>query len=55
MYNKPIHQLVANAFLDKLPHHEVVNHKDGNKHNNVVDNLEWCTNAYNHKHATETG
>lgn len=55
MYNKPIHSLVADAFLEKLPIHDCVNHKDGNKHNNVVDNLEWCTQKYNHEHAVKTG
>lgn len=55
MYNRPIHNLVANTFLTKGIDHDTVNHKNGNKHDNVVDNLEWCTNAYNHKHASETG
>ena len=32
-----------------------LHHIDGNKHNNCVDNLEWCTNSYNHEHATKTG
>lgn len=55
MYNRPIHTLVAETFLKKKPFHSTVNHKDGNKHNNVVENLEWCTNEYNHHHATATG
>ena len=57
---KRIHQLVANAFLEKkdfkycdeidklTPLCELkVNHKDENKLNNYVGNLEWCTNKYN--------
>jgi hypothetical protein len=55
MYNLTIHSLVAECFLEKSVGLNVVNHKDGNKHNNVVENLEWCTDEYNHKHATETG
>lgn len=53
--NKNIHRLVADNFLPKEPSKAYVNHIDGNKHNNTVENLEWCTNEYNHKHATETG
>jgi len=55
MYNRTIHTLVANTFILNELNYEVVNHKDGNKHNNTVENLEWCTNAYNHEHATKTG
>lgn len=55
MHNKPIHQLVAHAFIPKIKGKDYINHIDGNKHNNVVANLEWCTNEYNHHHATITG
>lgn len=55
MYNKTIHKLVADTFLDKIEGLEFINHIDGNKHNNCVSNLEYCTNEYNHHHATVTG
>jgi hypothetical protein len=55
MYNLTIHSLVAGTFLNRESTLDVVNHKDGNKHNNVIENLEWCSNEYNHKHATQTG
>jgi hypothetical protein len=53
--NKTIHRLVAENFIKQDEGFEYVNHIDGNKHNNRVDNLEWCTNEYNHEHATKTG
>lgn len=46
-----IHRLVATTFIpnpDSLPE---VNHKDGNTENNNINNLEWCTRAYNIKHS----
>lgn len=55
MYNKTVHRLVATTFLSNDLQLDTVNHKDGNKHNNCVENLEWCTNSYNHEHATKTG
>lgn len=42
-----IHRLVAEAFLTRNAIHSQINHKDENKLNNVVTNLEWCTPSYN--------
>ena len=50
-----IHRLVAMYFIDEVDGKEYVNHKDGNKKNNRFDNLEWCTESENMKHAYETG
>lgn len=47
-----IHRLVATAFLDNPNNYHEVNHKDENKLNNRVDNLEWCTRAYNCNYGT---
>ena len=49
------HRLVALHFLDNPNKYETVNHKDGNKMNNHVSNLEWCTIEYNNTHAKEIG
>lgn len=48
-----VHRLVAAYFLPVDEYDECVNHKDGNKENNCVENLEWCSLAYNTKHAYE--
>ena len=52
MFKYLIHRLVAETFIinpDNLPY---INHKDENKQNNCVDNLEWCTCEYNNKYGT---
>lgn len=46
-----IHRLVASAFLDNPNGWPCVNHIDGNKENNNIDNLEWCSYSRNNKHA----
>lgn len=52
---KQLHRLVAETFLSKIDGKDFVNHKDGNKSNNNVSNLEWCTKSENTYHAYKTG
>jgi len=49
------HRLVASAWLDNPEEYTHINHKDGNKKNNHVENLEWCTPSHNLQHAYDTG
>lgn len=50
-----VHRLVAKAFIENPFGLPQVNHKDGNKQNNVDDNLEWCDESYNQNHAVKMG
>ena len=50
-----VHRLVATHFVENPWCSPVVNHKDGNKHNNHFTNLEWVTSSENNKHAFSTG
>lgn len=46
-----IHRLVALHFLDNPENYPCINHKDYNKKNNCVENLEWCSYKYNNDYS----
>ena len=54
-HSQYVHRLVAEAFLPKIKDQLTVNHKDGNKLNNCVENLEWISLADNIRHAHKVG
>ncbi len=53
--SKLVHRLVAQEFLEKQESRALVNHKDGNKRNNNLLNLEYVTHSENIKHAFDKG
>lgn len=50
-----VHRLVARAFLNNDNEYKEINHKDGNKQNNCVENLEWCDRSWNVSHSYKSG
>jgi len=50
-----IHRLVAMHFIENVDNKPAVNHIDGDKHNNISSNLEWCTYKENTQHAISLG
>lgn len=53
--NVRVHRLVAFKYLSNPHGYSAINHIDGNKLNNSISNLEWCTNSHNILHGIETG
>jgi hypothetical protein len=53
--NYLVHKLVALHFIPNPDNKSEINHKDGNKLNNLINNLEWCTRSENALHAFQLG
>ena len=55
IYNFFVHQIVAQNFILNPNKFSEINHIDGNKHNNKIDNIEWCSRNINMQHAYNNG
>lgn len=54
-FTRTVHTLVLETFLSPRPEGYIANHRDGNKQNNYIENLEWVTPSENIKHAYKLG
>ena len=52
-YTKRVHRLMGFSFLKKIKNKPYINHKDGIRDHNIIENLEWCNNSENQKHSFE--
>lgn len=50
-----LHKVIAETFIENTENKPIINHKDGNKLNNSLENLEWCTYKENSQHALKMG
>lgn len=50
-----LHRLIAINFIPKIEGKDIINHKDGNKQNNSIENLEWCNYYENNNHSINRG
>ena len=48
---KRIHRMIAEMYIENPNNYPIINHKDGNKLNNHISNLEWCSYSHNLKHS----
>lgn len=53
-YKRYLHRIIAEAFIPNPDNKRTINHKDGNKQNNILGNLEWATYGENVSHAYNT-
>ena len=50
-----VHRIVLSQFIENTNNYKAINHKDGVKTNNNINNLEWCSSKQNHEHAIKLG